>query len=551
MSKLSQAKREAKRLLKLAQETENQINIPTLATAQKIIAHTNGYKNWHDFEVNLNKESINQEKPDIHTYLSHEAIYELKKLYVDEIQFNPSEYDKKYPNVLTVNDNEDNRMKPMGYMVEKKLFSENKKEVKYSKRNHIIIGSAGTGKSELVKNIMGDSSSSSCVYFSSYEGVNLYQKLNMSKKEMIKDTYYCSLLRSNQTYHSIDLINNLIDLEIGFKKSFQIENELLSDIFYKLSKHYRNINKALDSQDLRAFLSLKWLSSFNEHAIIESLIDKYFNTLEINKESLQEEDFFNTNQIAIQKHHQYCFIAQSILLEMKKYEEKGVFSKEAQINFYDLLKNNKHLIFDMNIEYKERENDSHKNLYHFIYLNYFYTLKDRNEFLSDNIHENIEISWGFSAVTIIEDMSMVLTAKNFNILNDLLQSFKSPFFMSDQDLCMWKSQYHSLFNHINYYVFLKSEINTHTLVPEICKKMMLTGVDNFANIASRILDIKTLDVGQCLYWTNNHLDYPYPKRIYNRNANFDLVPLSLHYQAGKFNKNNNNLIDHPIINKLI
>lgn len=154
MSKLSQAKREAKRLLKLAQETENQLNIPTLATAQKIIAYTNGYQNWHDFEVNLNKEGIVHERPDIHTYLSYETIYELKKLYVDEMH-NPNEYDGKYSVELTINENEDDRLKPMGYMVEKKLFSENKKEVSYYETNHVIIGTEGAEKGELVKNVMG------------------------------------------------------------------------------------------------------------------------------------------------------------------------------------------------------------------------------------------------------------------------------------------------------------------------------------------------------------------------------------------------------------
>lgn len=205
----------------------------------------------------------------------------------------------------------------------------------------------------------------------------------------------------------------------------------------------------------------------------------------------------------------------------------------------------------MNTEYNEKENDSHKNLYDFIYLNYFYTLKDRNKFLTDNIHEKVETSWKLSAVTMIQDMSMVLTAKNFIVLNDVLQSFKSPFFMFVEDLSKWRSQYNSLFNYVNYYVFLKSEINIHSLVPEICKKMMLNGIDNFTNIASRMLDIKTLDVGQCLYWTNYHLDYSKSKKKYNRNANFDLVPLILYFKSGKFNNNNNNLINHPIMYKLL
>lgn len=551
MSKLSQSKREAKRLLKLAQETNNQLAIPNLSTAQKVIAYTNGFKNWHDFEVNLNKEEVNKENQGIYHYLANETIYNLKSLYVDEKIFNPSEYDGSYSYELVDNENKDNKMKNIGSIKEKGIFSEKRREINYCKRNHLIVGQAGSGKSELVKNIMEDCSSSSCIYFSNYEGINLYQRLNMSKKEMIKDIYYCSLLKDNKTFHSIDLINNLIDLEVGFKKSFNIKNDLLADIFYKLAQYYRSLNKALDSKDLKLFLSLSWLSKFNENSSIKILINNYFQLLKIDLENILEDNFFNNFSKEIQEHHQNCYFTQNILKEMEEYEEKGVFSKTPQITFNDLLKKNKHLIFDIDKGYKNNQDESYKNLLFFIYSNYFYSLKNRNDFLTYNIIEDYEISLCYSAVTVIEDVDMLLNNMNknlFNVFNEILQSFKSPFFMTLQILEKWKSEYHQLLNHINFYIFMRSEIND--LIPEICKKMMMTGLENFTNIKNKRIDISSLDVGECYYWTNTHMIFDSKNyKLYHKNSNYDLLLVRINYHYGKYNKNID-FINHQVLKKV-
>lgn len=550
MSKIMQSKREAKRLLKLAQETESKLDIPNLSTAQKIIAYTNGFKNWHDFEVNLNRENPEMNEVTVHKYLIPELIYELKSLYVDEQVFNPSEYDINYQYKFSDNLNKDKKLQNIGYITEKTLFSEKQKEIKYYKKNHMISGSAGSGKSEVLRFVMEDCSSESCVYFSSYEGVNLYQKLSMSKKPIMNDMYYCSLLPNNKTTHSIDLINPLIELEVGFKKSFALENELLNNIFYQLAFYYKGLNKALDSKDLQTFLSLKWLSTFNDKKDIENLIDKYFNEMNISRELIKNENFFNLCYLQIQEHHKNCYITQIILSEMSHYENKGVFSKESQINFVELLENNKHLIFDVHTGKPGNNETNHKELIRFIYMNYFHVLKNRDKFLSDNIHENINTGWGFSAVSIIEDLSIFLNDKMYTILNDILQSRKNPVFLSEQSLVNIKPQYHSLLNHINYYLFLKSEFNTDCLIPEMCKNMLMQGKNGFKNIARHILDVKELKLGESFYWTDSH-EIEYQKGVW-KTKYFDLLRVKLKYSSMNYHNNQNNkqLINYPVMKKI-
>lgn len=550
MSKLAQSKREAKRLLNLASETQHQLSIPNLSTAQKIIAHTNGFKNWHDFEVNLNKEKIQTPEVKIYEHLSQENVYQLKNLYVDDISLNISEYDVSYEYNLPSNVNGDNLLKPIGHITEKGLFKEQKKDIQYYKRNHLIVGSAGTGKSEVLKFMVEDLSYESCVFFSQYEGIELYQKLSISEKPIINDIYYISLLPDNKTSHSIDLINSLIDIELGFKKAFNIENLLLSDIFYQLAKYYKSLHKALDSKDLKAFLSLKWLSGFQDQPHIENLIDKYFNSLCIVKENIKEESFFNKCYEQIQQHHKNCHITQIILSEMLKYETKGVFSKEPQIDFVKLLENKKHLIFDLHSGHTENNESQHAELVRFIYMNYFHVVKNRNNFLTHNIHDNLDTGYGFSAVTITEYLTSFLNDKMYSMLNDILQSRKSPVFLSEQSLDYLKPQYHSLLNHIDYYLFLKCEFNTDYLIPEMCRKMMMTGKNGFKNIAQHILDIKELKIGQAYYWTNTH-ELSYVKGEW-RDRYFDLLKITLKYSYSNYHKNKHNkqIINHAIIRKV-
>lgn len=550
MSKLSQSKREAKRLLNLATETQNQLTIPNLSTAQKIIAYTNGFKNWHDFEVNLNKEKINTPEIEIYEHLSPENVHILKNLYIDDIELHINEYDLDYQYKMIENTNQDNLLKPIGYITEKSLFKEQQKDIQYYKKNHIMVGSAGSGKSEVLKFMIEDFSNESCVFFSIYEGINLYQKLSVCKKMNISDVYYVSLLPNNKTSHSIDLINPLIDLEVGFKKSFTIDNILLSDIFYKLSKYYQKLNKALDSKNLRTFLSLNWLANFNKQPEIENLIDKYFQEINIVKEQVKEESFFNNSFTQIQQHHKNCHVTQIILEQMSKYEKKGVFSKEPQIDFVRLLESKKHIIFDLHSGHTENNGSHHSELVKFIYMNYFHVLKDRNEFLTNNIHENIDTGYGFSAVTITEYLTDYLDDKAYTILNDILQSRKSPIFISEQSLDHIKPKYHSLLNHIDYYLFLRCDFNSDYLIPEMCKKMMMEGKSGFKNIAKYALDIKDLKLGEAYYWTNTH-ESNWVKNKW-KDRYFDLLKIKLKYSYSNYhnNKSNKQIINHQSIKKI-
>lgn len=55
---IEKTKKQAKRLLKLAQSKESTLKITTLASAQEILAQINGYPHWHAFESTISKQPI-------------------------------------------------------------------------------------------------------------------------------------------------------------------------------------------------------------------------------------------------------------------------------------------------------------------------------------------------------------------------------------------------------------------------------------------------------------------------------------------------------------
>lgn len=55
---IDKAKKQAKRLLKLSKQENNQLNIENLAQAQEILSQLNGYESWHSM-----MQSIEQPQP--------------------------------------------------------------------------------------------------------------------------------------------------------------------------------------------------------------------------------------------------------------------------------------------------------------------------------------------------------------------------------------------------------------------------------------------------------------------------------------------------------
>ena len=55
---IEKTKKQAKRLLKLAQSKESTLKITSLASAQEILAQINGYPHWHALESTISKQPI-------------------------------------------------------------------------------------------------------------------------------------------------------------------------------------------------------------------------------------------------------------------------------------------------------------------------------------------------------------------------------------------------------------------------------------------------------------------------------------------------------------
>ena len=55
---IEKTKKQAKRLLKLAQSKESSLKITSLAAAQEILAQINGYPHWHALESTISKQPM-------------------------------------------------------------------------------------------------------------------------------------------------------------------------------------------------------------------------------------------------------------------------------------------------------------------------------------------------------------------------------------------------------------------------------------------------------------------------------------------------------------
>ena len=64
------------------------------------------------------------------------------------------------------------------------------------------------------------------------------------------------------------------------------------------------------------------------------------------------------------------------------------------------------------------------------------------------------------------------------------------------------------------------------------------------------MNIKSLDVGNCYYWTNTHIIYDNKNyKVCDRNSNYDLLLMRINYHHGKYNKNIE-FINHQVLKRV-
>lgn len=352
MSQLNQAKREAKRLLKLGQENSSQIKITTLSEARKYIAILKGYHSWHDYEENLKRKDflngIIVDKQEIHL----DAENDMLDYFLQDEPF--IEYIKKENN------------NKISYVFENKphipiVLSENKKQWGKTERFLLntypcfVAGTTGAGRTETLLSM-------ACQYVVNGEGLiymdgkgdsSIYSKVfSMAQQcDRLKDIACINFMTGSRTpdttqkiSNSVDLINNMIGQKEVWKIIFGDE---IGIVLNAIGLSAKNKNMLLDSQSLKSMVMLPNLVSWykNDTWGIDTtkIIQDYL------ENRLQLKDDFNTmveddKDEYLLIHAQFCKNCKTMIEIFKKYEDFGVFSKTPEIDLKEIFLDKKILI---------------------------------------------------------------------------------------------------------------------------------------------------------------------------------------------------------------
>lgn len=345
MSLLVQAKREAKRLLKLSQENSSAIKISSLSEARKYYAAMKGYHSWHDYEENLKRQEFIK---------GIEPSNDFKLLDVEDDELNYYLQDNEFivhlveknPSTINIIDNKIHSPSILGVTKKAKRFHNNEKWLLNS-YPCTIIGTTGSGRTESwlsqayqwIANGDGfigvDSKGSDSTFF------KLYQVAKNFNRE--KDVLLLSLIKNsaNKYGNSIDIINPLIGNLDLFKNLFGNE---IGELIHEIASQCKENNMLIDSQNIKSILMinnlLKWKENkiFGEHATkkINAYLEnslKITDSWDILDEELKDDILF--------KHADFSRKTKDIIEYIKQYEDLGIFSKTPEIDLRDVFLNKK------------------------------------------------------------------------------------------------------------------------------------------------------------------------------------------------------------------
>lgn len=475
MSNLNQAKSEAERLFHIAKS--NNLNINSLNESQKILAIMNGYKDWYDFEIALQKKDAlihKKEQNTIHQYLTNEDKYNLQKYYIDNCVFNKKVFiDHIYQHNTTNYKFISSKELILGIKVEKnkKLFSKDI-EITFSPRNIALWGiySKNVAK-EILKKFMN---SNACVNISYSDSMNsiIYQNMNFDEN-ILKKLLLLNLNINASFTHSIDPINPFIIFKNEFLNLFQLpEKQSITDIFYSLCLYFHEKKYALTSKELQCFLSLKWIANFNEDEKIKNIISTYLMTLNISNEDINDECFFENKNQEIQSHHLLISKTQKILDTIAKFEAKNIFSPEAQIDFDDIFYNRKVLL--INHQYSsDNEVKAISNIINCLFLK---KLEQYNKYYNNSIPKNKNEVGSFNCFTLIDNMELFLNDETYPLTlicsNSIDESiYTSPFIFTFDSFKSLNIKYENILMNTFQHIFLKMD---DISIPKIIAQKILS-----------------------------------------------------------------------------
>lgn len=362
MSQLLQAKREAKRLLKLSQENNSAINISTLSEARKYIALLKGYHSWHDYEENLKRQDFLTGSIPNKTSPLLEMENDVTDYFLKQSQF-MVHIPEENNNIFNIVQAQSHMPTVLGQSIPKttKKWLSNKPSIETFLLNVFpttIVGSTGAGKTQFILSQASQfiANGEGVIYIDSKGEVSLYDKIYSMAKEVNRenDVLVLNMYTLNnyqmdgvhKTTHSIDPINPMIGDKNLFKNLYGDE---IGIVIHDIALYCKANKMLLDGSNIESILMINNLIQWTDNSVFgkdatQSIIDYLKNIgLEDNLNSLTEDEFDNM----LLKHVNYCKKARVVVETIKECESKDIFSKTPTIDLLDVYLNKKILFIVM------------------------------------------------------------------------------------------------------------------------------------------------------------------------------------------------------------
>lgn len=351
MSSMDKAKKQAKRLFDFAKtkslnNKDISLPLPNLNTAFDIISKINGYKNWHEYRLNLERSDMLANK--INKKEAHnkqKSILENKDYFLQDIPLitiNSTTNDKESLFInkehipITIGyDGIKGGKKTKGWILNQYPF--------------YIQSDTGAGREETVLSFADE-------YLKNNEGLIYLDVKGYSAAYLKFFTFAKRINRIQDIYafylhdkeakergvltHTIDPINPMWKYPEYFENVFGKE---IGAVIHTILGTVHNDNKLLTVNSLPAFIMLKNIINWNDKNL--PAIDKYLKKIGYKD---------NINDDVLEKHIIFCEQAYTVINQLIKFEH--CFSHEPNIDLMKIFKERKILIAQIdNINYHMRD----------------------------------------------------------------------------------------------------------------------------------------------------------------------------------------------------
>lgn len=329
MSKVDQAKKEAKRLFNLAQNNNNSVKIENLSQAKEILSTINGYKHWYEYESNLKKQDIQFSKIDKRTQINEENnILENIGYFQQNISFNTVPAKEIKPIIFK----EQQHIHIILATTEKKIFDKEEKKWILDQYPLLVSGSTGSGKTVNLFSLIGQyiKNKEGVIYFNGKGDISNHVKFFSYCEEYnrLNDYYVLNFIstysKSNKNLsHTIDPINPMV----GCIEYFEYFFGKFGAIIHEIAKENHENETFMTIEGLESTLMLNNLISWNnENKFKTPLIKEYLLSLGINKQS-------DINSLILENHAKNLSIAYNTIQIFKIYSE--VFKVQSDSYFQE------------------------------------------------------------------------------------------------------------------------------------------------------------------------------------------------------------------------